>query len=35
MVADVIVAFDESPDLSFEVAGQVVVVERNAVLDGH
>ncbi|MGY4403892.1 hypothetical protein ACVIYL_004695 [Bradyrhizobium sp. USDA 3315] len=34
MAADVIVVFDEGPDLSFEVAGQVVVVEQNAVLEG-
>ncbi|MEY9880507.1 hypothetical protein ABIA43_002041 [Bradyrhizobium sp. USDA 328] len=33
MVADVIVVFDEGPDLSFEVTGQAVVVEQNAALE--
>ncbi len=34
MIADVIVVFDEGPYLAFEVAGQVVVVEQNAVFQG-
>lgn len=34
VIADVIVVFDEGPYLPFEVAGQVVVVEQNAVLEG-
>ena len=34
MVASVIVMLDECVDLPFEVAGQVVVVEQDAVLEG-
>ena len=34
MIADVIVVLDEGVDLPFEIAGQIVVVEQNAVLQG-
>ncbi len=34
MIADVIVVFYEGPYLPFEVAGQVVMIEQNAVLQG-
>jgi len=34
MIADVVVAFDEGVNLPFEFAGQVVVVEQDAVLQG-
>ena len=34
MIADVVVVFDEGVNLPFEIAGQVVVVEQNAVLQG-
>ncbi len=34
MMADVIVVLDEGGDLPFEVAGQVVVVEQDAVFQG-
>ena len=32
MITDVIVVFDEGPYLTFEITGQVVVVEQDAVL---
>ena len=32
MIANVIVVLDEGADLSFEIAGQIIVVEQNAVL---
>ena len=34
MIADVIVMFDEGVDLPFEISGQIIVVEQNAVLHG-
>ena len=34
MVAMVVVVFDEGTDLSFEISGQIVVVEQDAVLQG-
>src|SRR3981189_1654694 len=34
MIADVVVMFDEGVNLPFEIAGQVVVIEQNAVLQG-
>ena len=34
MIADVIVMFDEGADLAFEIAGQVVVIEQDAVFQG-
>ena len=34
MIADVVVVFDEGVNLPFEIAGQIVVVEQNAVLQG-
>ena len=32
MIADVVIVLDEGVDLPFEITGQVVVVEQNAVL---
>ena len=34
MVTPVIVVVDEARDLGFEIAGQVIVLEQNAVLEG-
>ena len=34
VIADVIVVLDEGGDLPFEIAGQVIVVEQDAVLQG-
>lgn len=34
MIAPMVVAFDEGPDLGFHVAGQEVVLQQNAVLEG-
>ena len=34
MVTPVIVVLNEARDLSFEIAGQVIVLEQNAVLEG-
>jgi hypothetical protein len=34
MIADVVVVFDEGVNLPFKVAGQVIVLEQNAVLQG-
>ena len=34
MIADVIVVLDEGVDLPFEISGQIIVVEQNAVLQG-
>ena len=34
VIAGVVVVFDEGVDLLFEITGQVVVVEQNAVLQG-
>ena len=34
MIAVVVVALDEAPDMRFEIAGQVVVFEQNSVLQG-
>ena len=34
MIAGVIVVLDEGVDLPFEISGQIVVVEQNAVLQG-
>jgi hypothetical protein len=34
VIAGVVIIFDEGFDLPFEIAGQVVVVEQNAVLQG-
>ena len=34
MIADVIVVLDEGADLPFEIAGQIVVFEQDAVLQG-
>ena len=34
VIADVVVVLDEGADLPFEIAGQVIVVEQNAVLQG-
>ena len=34
MVTAVIVVLDEARDLGFEIAGQVIVLEQNAVLEG-
>jgi hypothetical protein len=34
MIADVVIVFDEGADLPFEISGQVIVVEQDAVLQG-
>ena len=34
VIADVVVVLDEGVDLPFEIAGQIIVVEQNAVLQG-
>ena len=34
MIADVVVVLDEGVDLLFEIAGQIVVLKYNAVLEG-
>ena len=34
MIADVVIVLDEGADLPFEISGQVVVVEQDAVLQG-
>ena len=34
MVADVVVMLDEGIDLPFEISGQIIVVEQDAVLEG-
>lgn len=34
MIAGIVIVIDEGIDLAFEIAGQIVVVEQNAVLQG-
>ena len=34
VIADVVVVLDEGVDLPFEIAGQIIVVEQDAVLQG-
>ena len=34
MIADMVIVFDESADLPFEIAGQVIIVEQDSVLQG-
>ena len=34
MIADVVIVLDEGADLPFEIFGQVVVVEQDAVIQG-
>jgi hypothetical protein len=34
LIADVVIVLDEGADLSFEISGQVVVIERDAVFQG-
>ena len=34
MIADLVIVLDEGADLPFEIAGQVVVVEQDAILQG-
>jgi len=34
VIAHVVIVLDEGVDLPFEIAGQVVIVEQNAVLQG-
>ncbi len=34
VVALVVVVFDEGPDLAFKVAGQIVILQKDAVLHG-